>query len=42
MQLISIEPHIYGLDRDERTDLDKFLKKKHSIVLSWCNVTIPI
>ena len=27
MQLISMEPHIYGLDRDEITDLDKFLKK---------------
>ena len=34
MQLISIEPHIYDLDRDEITDLDKFLKKPHSIVLS--------
>ena len=34
MQLISMEPHIYDLDRDEITDLDKFLKKPRSIVLS--------
>ena len=34
MQLISMEPHIYDLDRDEITDLDKFLKKPHSIILS--------
>ena len=27
MELISMEPHIYDLDRDEITDLDKFLKK---------------
>ena len=27
MQLISMEPHIYDLDRGELTDLDKFLKK---------------
>ena len=26
MQLISMEPHIYNLDRGEITDLDKFLK----------------
>ena len=37
MQQISMEPHIYDLDRDEITDLDKFLKKPHSVVLSWCN-----
>ena len=35
MQLISMEPHTYDLDRDKITDLDKFLKKEHSIVLSW-------
>ena len=33
-QIISIEPHIYDLDRDEITDLDKFLKKPRSVVLS--------
>ena len=30
MQLTSMEPHIYDLDRDKITDLDKFLKKMHS------------
>ena len=30
MQLISMEPHIYDLDRDEITDLDKFLKNHTS------------
>ena len=25
----------YDLDRSEMTDLDKFLKKPHSVVLSW-------
>ena len=34
MQLISMEPHIYDLDRVEITELDKFLKKPHSVVLS--------
>ena len=34
MQLISMEPHIYNLDRDEITDLDKFLKKPHSVLQS--------
>ena len=34
MQLISMETHTYDLDKDEITDLDKFLKKSHSIVLS--------
>ena len=34
--------HLYDLDRDRITDLDKFLKKLHSIVLSWCNLTIHI
>ena len=34
MQLVSLEHHIYDLDRDKITDLDKFLKKPHSIVLS--------
>ena len=37
MQLISIEPHIYNLDRGEITDLDKFLKKTHSAVLKILN-----
>ena len=34
MQLISMEPHIYDSDRGKITDLDKFLKKLHSVVLS--------
>ena len=34
MQLISMKPHIYDLDSGERTDLEKFLKKSHSVVLS--------
>ena len=34
MQFISMEPHIYNLDRGEITDLDKFLKKPRSVVLS--------
>ena len=42
MQLISLEHHIYDLDRDKITDLDKFLKKPHIIVLSWCDLTIHI
>ena len=42
MQLISMEPHIYDLDRVEITELDKFSKKPHSVVLSWCNLTIHI
>ena len=29
-----MEPHTYDLDRDEITDLDKFLKKPHNVVLS--------
>ena len=33
MQLNSMEPHPYDLDSGEITDLDKFLKKSHSIVL---------
>ena len=37
-QLISMDHHIY----DERTDLEKFLKKTHGVVLSWCNLTIRI
>ena len=40
IQLTSMEPHIYDLDRGKITDLDKFLKKQHSIVLNWCNLTI--
>ena len=31
MQLISMEPHIYDLDRDQITDLDKFLKNRLSL-----------
>ena len=42
MQLILMEPHTYDLDRDEITDLDKFLKKPHNVILSWCNLTIHI
>ena len=34
MQSLSMEPHTYDLDRDEITDLDKFLKKPQSVVLS--------
>ena len=34
MQLISMEPHVYNLDRGKITDLDKLLKKPHSVVLS--------
>ena len=33
MQLILMEPHIFNLARGEITDLDKFLKKPHSVVL---------
>ena len=32
--IVSVEPHIYDLDRDKIIDLDKFLKKPHNIVLS--------
>ena len=39
MQLTSMEPHTYDLDRGEVTDLHKFLKKPHRVVLSWCNLT---
>ena len=42
MQLISMEPHMYDLHRSKKTDLDKFLKKQHSIIVSWCNLTIHI
>ena len=34
MQLISMEPHRYDLDREEITNWDKFLKKLHIVVLS--------
>ena len=34
MQLTSMELNIYDLDRDEKTDLHKFLKKLHNVVLS--------
>ena len=37
-----MKPHIYDLDRGEITDLNKFLKKSHSVVLIWCNLTIHI
>ena len=33
MQLISMAPYIYDLDRGEITNSDNFLKKAHSIVL---------
>ena len=36
MQLTSMEPHIYDLDRHKTTDLHKFLKKSHSVV--WKSV----
>ena len=42
MQWISTGSHIYDLDRGEINDLDKFLKKPHSAVISWCNLTIHI
>ena len=42
IQLISMEPHKYDLNRDEITDLDKFLKTPHKQVLSWCNLAIHI
>ena len=34
MQLTSMKPHIHDLDRGKITDLDKFLKKPYSVVLS--------
>ena len=34
MQLISMKPHIYDLDRGEITDLHRFLKKPHCVELS--------
>ena len=34
MQLISMEPHIYDLDRGEIIDLDKCLKKLYSVGIS--------
>ena len=38
-----MDPHIYDSGRGKITDFDKFLKKKsHSVVLSWCNLTIHI
>ena len=42
MQWILMESHIYDLDSGEINDLDKFLKKPHSAVISWCNLTIHI
>ena len=33
MQLISMKPDIYDLDRGEITNLQKFLKKPHRAVL---------
>ena len=33
MQLVSIKPHIYDLDKGKITDLDKFQKKPYSLVL---------
>ena len=35
MQLISMVLHIDDLDRDKINDFKKFLKKLHSLVLSW-------
>ena len=32
MQLISIEPHIYDLDRSEITDLDKFAQDSNKLM----------
>ena len=32
MQLISIEPHIYDLDRSEITDLDKFARDSNKLM----------
>ena len=34
MQLVSVESHLYDLDRGKITDLHKFLKKLHNVVLS--------
>ena len=34
MQLTSLESHIYDLDSSKITNLDKLLKKPHSVVLS--------
>ena len=42
MQLILMEHYIYDLDSCEITDLGKFVKKPHCVVLSWCNWTIHI
>ena len=33
MQLVSIKPHTYNLDRGKITDLDKSRKKPYSVVL---------
>ena len=38
MQLILMEPHIYDFDRNKINHLDK----PHSVVLTWCNLTICI
>ena len=40
MEPLHIYIYIYDLDRDEINDLDKFLKKPHSVVLSWCNLLL--
>ena len=32
----------YDLDRSAITDLDKFLKKQHKVVLCECNLTIHV
>ena len=40
IQLISMEPYIFDLDKGKITDLDKFLKKLHSVILRWCSLTI--
>ena len=41
MQLISMGPHMW-FSYGEITDLDKFLKKLLSVVLSWYNFTVNI
>ena len=40
IQLNSMEPRIFDLDKGEITDLKKFLKKPHSVVLRWCKLII--
>ena len=37
-----MEPHIFDLDKGKITDVNKFLKKPHSVVLRWCNLAIHV